>query len=104
PRMVDAQTVVGVFNTSEDTTDLLRVVLEQAGFVVVAVFTNLVRDGKVDFEAFVRQHAPEVVVYDIAVPYEQNWALFQHFRSRPMSAGVRFVLTTTNVAQVQKIA
>ena len=96
--------VVAVFNTSEDTTDLLRVVLEQAGFVVVTAFTNLLRDGRTDFEAFMRQHKPRVVVYDIAIPYEQNWRLFEHFRDTPASKGVVFVLTTTNVMQVEKIA
>jgi CheY-like chemotaxis protein len=93
-----------VFNTSEDTTDLLRVVLEQAGYVVITAFTNLLRDGKIDLEALMRQHRPQVIVYDIAVPYEQNWRLFEHIRGSPACKGVRFVLTTTNVAQVQKVA
>ena len=96
--------VVGVFNTSEDTTDLLRVVLEQAGYVVVTAFTNALRDGKIDLEALMRQHRPRVIVYDIAIPYEQNWRLFEHIRDSPACQGVRFVLTTTNVAQVQKVA
>ena len=90
--------VVAVFNTSEDTTDLLRIVLEQAGFVVVTAFTNALRDGKIDFESFMRQHQPCVIVYDIAVPYEQNWKLFQHFRESPACRGVHFVVTTTNAA------
>jgi DNA-binding NtrC family response regulator len=96
--------VVAVFNTSEDTTDLLRVVLEQAGFVVVTGLTSHFRDGKLDFYSFMREHRPKVVVYDIAIPYEQNWALFQHFRSRPVSESVQFVVTTTNAAQVEKFA
>ena len=96
--------VVAVFNTSEDTTDMLRVVLEQAGFVVVTAFTSALRDGKTDFEGFMRQHQPTVIVYDVAIPYEENWRLFQHFRSRPACANVHFVVTTTNAAQVEKVA
>lgn len=106
-RSVRVQTppiVVAVLNTSEDTTDLLRIVLETAGFVVVSAFTNHLRDGKLDFQSFMAEHQPKVVVYDVAIPYEQNWALFQHFRSRPAARGVRFVVTTTNAAQVQRIA
>jgi DNA-binding response OmpR family regulator len=95
--------VVAVFNTSEDTTDLLRVVLEQAGFVVVTAFTNHLRDGKIDLENFMRQHHPKVIVYDIAIPYEQNWRLFEHFRSSPACNGVSFVVTTTNLAHVQNV-
>jgi CheY-like chemotaxis protein len=96
--------VVAIFNTSEDTTDLLRIVFENAGFVVVTAFTNRLRDGKVDLEAFMRQHQPRVIVYDIAVPYEQNWRLYEHVRSAPACRGVSFVLTTTNVRYVQKLA
>ena len=96
--------VVAIFNTSEDTTDLLRIVFENAGFVVVTAFTNHLRDGKVDLEAFMRQHQPRVIVYDIAVPYEQNWRLYQHMRSAPACRGVSFVVTTTNIRYVQKLA
>lgn len=96
--------VVAVFNTSEDTTDLLRIVLENAGFVVVTAFTNLLRDGKVDLEAFMRQHQPRVIVYDIAIPYEQNWRLYEHMRTAPACSGVSFVLTTTNIKHVRQLA
>jgi CheY-like chemotaxis protein len=96
--------VVAVFNTSEDTTDLLRIVLENAGFVVVTAFTNLLRDGRTDLEGFLRQHRPAVIVYDIAVPYEHNWRLYEHMRSTPACETIKFVLTTTNVRHVRALA
>ena len=95
--------VVAIFNTSEDTIDMLRMVFENAGFVVVTAFTNQLRDGKVDLEAFMRQHQPRVIVYDIAVPYEQNWRLYEHMRDTPACAGASFVLTTTNVKHVRQL-
>jgi DNA-binding response OmpR family regulator len=96
--------VAAVFNTSEDTTDMLRVVLEDAGFVVITAFTNALRDGKTDLEALMRQHKPRVIVYDIALPYDSNWRLFEHIRASPACEGVRFVLTSTNAARVHDIA
>jgi DNA-binding response OmpR family regulator len=96
--------VVAVFNTSEDTTDMLRVVLEDAGFVVITAFTNALRDGKTDLENLMRQHQPKVIIYDIALPYEASWRLFQHVRESPACEGVRFVLTSTNAAQVHNVA
>lgn len=96
--------VVAVFNTSPDTVELLRIVLEQAGFVVVSAFTYELRDGEVDLEAFCRQHRPRVVVYDIAPPYEANWRLFLHLRSTEALRDARFVVTTTHEAHVRKIA
>jgi DNA-binding response OmpR family regulator len=96
--------VVAVLNSSQDTTDLLRMALEQAGFVVISAFTHQLRDGKIEYTRFISDHKPKVIVYDVAVPYDRNWALFQHFRSLPVSQGIEFVITTTNAAQVEKIA
>ena len=98
-----ARGVVAVFNTSEDTTDILRIVLENAGYVVVVAYTNALRDGKVDLASLMREHRPSVIVYDIAIPYEPNWRLFEHIRDAPACAGVQFVLTTTNVMQVRRV-
>jgi DNA-binding response OmpR family regulator len=97
-------TVVAIFNTSEDTIDMLRTLFEHHGFVVVSAFTYELRDGETDLETVMRQHRPAVVVYDIALPYEANWRLFQHIRATPACAGIPFVVTSTNEAQVRKIA
>src|SRR5688500_17178704 len=95
---------VGVFNTSPDTVEMLRLVLEREGFVVVAAYTYALRDSTIDLEALVRQHQPKVIIYDVAPPYDRNWRLFEHMRSRPALAGVRFVITTTNVARLREVA
>jgi CheY-like chemotaxis protein len=96
--------VIAVFDTSEDTLDMLRQFFEHHGFVVVTAFTYALRDGRTDLEAFMRQHRPDVVVYDIALPYDENWRLYEHIRSSPACVDVPFVLTTTNEAQVRKVA
>jgi CheY-like chemotaxis protein len=95
---------VGVFNTSPDTVEMLRFVLEREGFIVVAAYTYDLRDSKIDLEALIRQHQPKVVIYDVAPPYDRNWRLLEHIRSMPSLAGVQFVVTTTNVARVKEVA
>ena len=52
----------------------------------------------------VTEHQPAVIVYDVSIPYEQNWRLFEHFRDSPACRGVVFVVTTTNVQQLRKVA
>jgi DNA-binding response OmpR family regulator len=76
--------VIAVFNTSEDTTEMLRTALERAGYEVVTAFTHALRDGETDSEALMWHHQPAVVVYDIALPYEQNWRPFKRIRSAPV--------------------
>jgi len=95
---------VGVFNTSPDTVEMLRIVLEREGLIVVSAYTFELRDSKIDIEALVRQHQPKVIIYDIAPPYDRNWRLFDHIRSMPALAGIQFVLTTTNVARVREVS
>jgi CheY-like chemotaxis protein len=96
--------VVAIFNTSPDTIELLRIVLEPAGFVVIGAYTYEVRDGEIDVEALVNQHRPDVIIYDVAPPYERNWRLFEHISRMPALKGINFLITTTNQKQVREIA
>ena len=94
--------VVAVINTSPDTVELLTAVLEVAGFVTVCGYTHDIRDGRMDLGAFIRQHQPQVVVYDIAPPYEHNWRFFEHLRETILK-GCVFVITSTNAARVEEL-
>jgi DNA-binding NtrC family response regulator len=96
--------VVAVINSTPDIVDMLRMAIEPAGFVVVTALTFEVREGSVDIDRLVAQHDPRVIVYDIAPPYEANWNLFKHTAAMPVMNGRQFVLTSTNVAHVEKIA
>ena len=96
--------VVAIFNTSPDTIEMLRLVLEPAGYVVIGAYTYEIRDGDIDVEAMVDQHRPKLILYDVAPPYERNWRLFEHISRMPALKGIRFLITTTNVRQVRESA
>src|SRR5882672_4554551 len=49
-------TVVAVLNTNDDLLELVRVSLEQAGFVVVSAHIDDLRRGTLDLPNFLRQH------------------------------------------------
>ena len=102
--MMERPPVVAIFNTSPDTVEMLRIVLEHSGFVVSSIYTYELRDGKVDVEVFVRQHRPDVAIYDVAPPYDKNWREFQHVSSMDAFKGIKFLITTTNVKRVREIA
>jgi hypothetical protein len=101
--MPGSRTAVAIVNTSPDTIDVLRDALERAGFVVVSCFTHDIRDGRLDFEAFMRTHAPSVIAYDLAPPYERNHMLYQHVRGMEAVRDVQFVITAPNAVQAQKL-
>src|SRR3954462_7518624 len=95
---------VAVINSTPDVVDMLRIAFELAGMVVVSTYTHAIRDGEVDVVAFMGQHDPKVVLYDIAPPYKNNWLLFQHVATLPIMKGRDFILTTTNKAHVETLA
>jgi DNA-binding NarL/FixJ family response regulator len=95
--------VVAVFDTNNDVVELLRVSLEQAGFVVVSGHIDDLRRGALDLASFVRQHDPRVIVYDIAPPYDAHWRFLEHVRQSPEMQGRGFVLTSTNVQRTEEI-
>jgi CheY-like chemotaxis protein len=94
---------VAVFNSSDDVIEMLRILLEQAGFIVVTGHVDDIKRAALDLPTFISQHDPEVIVYDVAPPYERNWRFLEHLRSRPPLLGRRFVVTTTNAKHVEEI-
>lgn len=93
--------VVALINSSPDTVEMLSVWFENAGFVVVSGMTHDIRIGRLDLTHFINAHQPDVIVYDIAPPYERNWRLFEHLRET-VFPDHPYVLTSTNAGIVKK--
>lgn len=96
------RTTVAVFNANDDVVELLRIALERVGFVVVSGHVDDIRRGALHLSAFVEEHNPAVILYDVAPPYEQHWAFLEHVRAQPYMAGRQFVVTSTNVQRVRE--
>jgi len=82
---------------------MLRMLIEQAGYVVITGHIFDIKSGKLDLLTLIQQHDPIVIVYDISPPYDRNWQFLQHLRQRPPLVGRQFVITTTNAAHVHEI-
>ena len=95
--------VVALFNGNPDVLELVGKLLESAGFEVVSAPIPEVRDGRYDVNRMMDHHDPAVVVYDVAAPYEQSWAMFQQLRATAMKDR-RFVITSANPARVEWLA
>jgi DNA-binding NarL/FixJ family response regulator len=88
--------IIAVFNSSSDTVEMLRAVLEQQGFHTVSGHIADLKKGELDFVDFIKHHRPAVIVYDISPPYDTNWRFLRLVRSSQPAQGARFILTTTN--------
>ena len=100
----DRPPVIALINSTPDVVEMLRVALEQAGFVVVSTFTHLIRTGDVDLESLIEQHQPQAIVYDVAPPYASNWNLFRHVSQLPALKDRPFVITSTNPERLRELA
>ena len=95
--MKTAPPPVAVINSNEDTVEMLRACLQQNGFT--AVVTGHVADikrGTTDLLQFLEAHDPRVFLWDISLPYEENWRFVHMLMGHERMNGRRFVLTTTN--------
>jgi hypothetical protein len=94
---VAGRTVIAVLNTSIDMIEVLSDLLADAGYTPVSAMVRDFRLGQRDIRAFFAEHQPRVVLYDVAIPYEDNWYFFQqHVLSLELLPPCCFVLTTTN--------
>lgn len=96
PARPNTQPVVAVVNTNDDLVTALGSRLIDEGVAVVPLHIRDVKSGRSDFGAFLRAHDPAVVVYDIAIPYDDNWTFFSMLRRLPESVNRRFLVTTVN--------
>jgi DNA-binding NarL/FixJ family response regulator len=93
--------VVAVINTNPDLVELFKVRIEAAGFVVLVLHVAEIRAG-LDLSSVVETHHPQVIVFDVVMPYDRNWRFLQHLRETSLE-GYRFVLTTPNAAALSRL-
>jgi CheY-like chemotaxis protein len=89
-------------DSSADTLDLLRHYLEFNGFDVETCNLGRLRREGIDVADTVARVQPDVIVFDIALPYEENWEVCSALQHDPR-INAPFVVTTTNRAAVERL-
>ena len=96
--------LIAILNTSTETIEIIEAVIEDDGFRTVSAYIVDFKRNILSLDAFFQQHQPQVVIYDIAPPYDENW---QFFREQVLNKGYlparSFVLTTTNKSVLERI-
>src|SRR6266403_4577217 len=100
---VGRKPTIAVFNSSEDTFELLRTALEAEGFQTVVGHIPDVKKGELDLVEFINHHTPEVILYDISPPYDANWRFLRLVRSSEPLKRRQFVITTTNKPALESL-
>ena len=95
--------IIAVFNSSSDTVELLRTVLEEQGFHTIVGHIPELKSGQIDLIAYIEHHTPALIVYDVSPPYEANWNFLRLVRSSEHVKDRPFVITTTNKPALDKL-
>ena len=95
--MEQQKPTIAVINSSDDTIEMLQSALAHHGFTsVVSLHVSDLRRDRVNFAAFLAEHDPRVLIYDISIPYDENWDFLQALLLTEQMRGRRIVVTTTN--------
>jgi DNA-binding response OmpR family regulator len=88
--------VLGIINSSPEICALLATVFTEEGFRVVTTSPLELKHGAPTPADFLTEHRPVAVIYDIALPYEENWRFFRSIEESEAGQQTRFVLTCIN--------
>src|SRR5262252_4413257 len=94
---------VAVFNSSSDTIEVLKLALEDSGFSVAAGHVSDLKKGQLDVIDFVNEHQPDVIIYDVALPYEENWRFLRLLQTSDVLKNLKWVITTTHKQHLEEL-
>jgi CheY-like chemotaxis protein len=98
----DSPLKVLIFDNSADILELLTTDLQCRGCVVSTASVSGIRHGETDGVRLIEATAPDVIVFDVALPYEANWRVATDLQANPR-VHAPFVLTTTNRTAVRQL-
>ncbi len=82
--------------------DILEVCLQDEGYNTVGGLIPEFKRGQKDLIEFMETHKPDLIIWDIAPPYEQNVVFLNMVRNMKVMENVKWVYTTTNKAALEK--
>ena len=102
--MPEPTSTVAIFNASDDTVEMLKVLLTERGYRAIGGMADSVKSGALDFIGFMGAQKPDAIIWDIAPPYDRNWNFFKLLRTSDVLRHCHIVLTTTNKQQLDSLA
>lgn len=97
--------IVALFNASDDTIDMVQKLLTGSGGDQTLIWCHFadLKKGIVNFDKYMSRHNPEVVIFDLSPPYDENWRFFKTMRDAKTMQGRGVVLTTTNKDRLDEV-
>jgi DNA-binding NtrC family response regulator len=94
---------VAIIDAHKDTVEMLACLLSSSGLQGIQGPAAAGNPSAVDFLGYMARHDPEAIIWNIAPPYERNWAFFKLLRRIGPLEDRAVVLTTTDKARVDNL-
>jgi DNA-binding NtrC family response regulator len=98
--MTSRRAKIAIFNAHADTVEMLHLALQYSGFDTIDAPLKEFDQGVDAALAFLREHAPDVVVYDVSRPYQRTAAFCCDLQEADERRG--WVITSTNPARTAR--
>jgi CheY-like chemotaxis protein len=103
PPLTPTRRRVAIFNDSVLTLSTMAGWCEMHGHGVFTAQISRMAMPHLNVERLVLANRPEVIVYDLAMPYESAWDFLEMMRLLPAVACIPFVLTTSNKVALESV-
>ena len=88
--------LVAILDSRMEFLDALREALETDGYGAVTARLAEIQDGTLDLVAFIDEHDPALIVYDLPRPIERHWNFLRLLRETDSLKARTWILTTTD--------
>ena len=95
--------LIAVVNDDPALIRMLQILLEAEGYRTAGLDMSAVGSPDALLQ-WIDRHDPQVILYDIPLPYEDNWRGFRRVQDAETGTQRRFVLTTTSARAVRRFA
>jgi DNA-binding NarL/FixJ family response regulator len=95
-RSPESPPLVAIFNSRHEVIESVRSALENEGFSTVTARLAEIQSGTLDLIAFIQTHDPDVIVYDLPRPYENQWNFLRLLKETNSLKDRAWVVTTTD--------
>ena len=93
---------VAVLNNSHQVLKLVCEWLQKRGHYCATAVVADMREAHIQVEQFISSVNPDVVIYDVALPYFSSWDLLAAIRELPSMEFQKFIVTTPNKKQLDR--
>jgi CheY-like chemotaxis protein len=91
-----------LFNDSAPVLKMLCEWLQEHGHECHTALLADMRQAQDDVGRFIQKHRPDVVIYDVRMPYSSSWDLLDVIRTAPALHSQPFVITTPNKRNLEQ--